>query len=69
MLFWQSRNGAGPPGLSVWGWQEAGITAVTVGDPSLGWGPKGGKRPTQERGNTEESEEGYCSFLPLASWF
>lgn len=62
MLFWQSRNGAGPPGLSVWGWQEAGITAVTVRDPPLGWGPKGGKRQTQERGNTAGSKEELLHF-------
>lgn len=37
MLFWQSHKGAGPPGLSVWGWQEAGVTAVTArADPGVG---------------------------------
>lgn len=62
MLSWQSCNGAGPLGLSVWGWQEAGITAVTVRDPPLGWGPKCEKRQTQERGNKEESKEEALQF-------
>lgn len=55
MLFPQSQNGAGPPGPSVWGWQEAGVTAVTArDDPGVGaevW------RKTNSRKREEPEEE------------
>lgn len=61
MLFWQNHKGAGPPGLSVWGWQEAGVTAVTArADPGVGakvW------RKTSSSKREEYEEE----VLPLPS--
>lgn len=55
MLLPRRHNGAGPPAQGVWGWQEAGITAVTArDDPGVGakvW------RKTNSRKREEPEEE------------
>lgn len=63
MLFWQSRNGAGPPGAECLGQAGSWHHSCDSQRPPGGQGLKGGGRQIEKGGHEKESKEEVLQLL------